>query len=331
MRSAVTTVLVVLASVLAFLSLYAVWARRQALDGPTWADTSTKIVENPQVRSALAGYVADRLVESPDVRRELAGVLSPGQQSVGAIVLRPLVAQAADAALATSQAQSAWRAASLAAQQELIRVLDEKSGVVEASGGTIVLDLRELVRVLAERIKLDPALVDNIPRDDTQIVVARSNDITFARNSLRSIRGLSIVLPVLTLLLWAIALGVAKGRRRKTLAGIAIGLVLAAIAVLVTRSAAESAVLDRLVLHSADRPAAEQVWSIGTSLLRNSAFAAIAVAAVVLVAVGASFVVGRGGGTTVHDDLADLDRLRAAGRIGDAEYTARRRRLLSAE
>ena len=46
--------LVVLGSLLAFLSVFAIWTERQALNTNDWVDTSGKLIQNEKVRSALS-------------------------------------------------------------------------------------------------------------------------------------------------------------------------------------------------------------------------------------------------------------------------------------
>jgi hypothetical protein len=43
--------LVVLGSVLAFLSAFAIWVERQALNTNDWVDTSGKLIQNEKVRA----------------------------------------------------------------------------------------------------------------------------------------------------------------------------------------------------------------------------------------------------------------------------------------
>src|SRR3954447_11192608 len=69
--------LVILGSVLAFLSVFAIWTERQALNTDDWVDTSGRLLHNAKIRSALSDYLGDQLYENVDVRKELEDVL-PG-------------------------------------------------------------------------------------------------------------------------------------------------------------------------------------------------------------------------------------------------------------
>ncbi|MDP9135988.1 MAG: hypothetical protein M3N56_14310, partial [Actinomycetota bacterium] len=63
--------LVVLASVLAFAAILAVWANRQLLNTDNWTDTSTELLENRVIRDQIALYLVDALYANVDVSAEL--------------------------------------------------------------------------------------------------------------------------------------------------------------------------------------------------------------------------------------------------------------------
>src|SRR5260221_8499976 len=69
--------LVVLGSVLAFLSVFAIWIERQALNTPDWVSTSDKLLQNQTIRSAVAEYLVNQLYENVNVEKELREIL-PG-------------------------------------------------------------------------------------------------------------------------------------------------------------------------------------------------------------------------------------------------------------
>ena len=70
--------LVVLGSVLAFLSVFAIWIERQALNTDDWVDTSGRLIQNETIRAAVGDYLVDQLYENVDVEKELEDML-PGE------------------------------------------------------------------------------------------------------------------------------------------------------------------------------------------------------------------------------------------------------------
>ena len=51
--------IIVLASVIAFFAVFAVWAKRQILETNTWTETSTELLANKDVQGALQGTSPD--------------------------------------------------------------------------------------------------------------------------------------------------------------------------------------------------------------------------------------------------------------------------------
>src|ERR1700679_1460706 len=100
--------LVVLGSVLAFLSVFAIWVERQALNTDDWVTTSGQLLDNSTIRSALADYLVDQLYENVNVEKELKEIL-PGEtkQFSGPLSggLRQVAGDGAEKLLETATAQ----------------------------------------------------------------------------------------------------------------------------------------------------------------------------------------------------------------------------------
>jgi len=294
-----TAVLVVVATVVVFVAVYAVWIRDQVLDAPAWADTSTEVVRDGTVRQALATTLADRLTQDAAARAELAapllgdGVDVGDPSGAGATALHQQIERTAYVALGSAEIQRLWRTANLQAQRELVRILDGGSDGVEVRGGRVTLDLRELVRELGERAGLRSSLVDLLPEGTTRIEVLRSSDLTAAQSSVSVVRTLATVLPLLALALWIAALALARGRRRAVLVEIAFGLLVAGGAVLVSRILAGDAVVVALVDDATYRDAADQVWAIGTSFLRAAGLLLLVAGVLLLVGTAIAGFLGR--------------------------------------
>ncbi len=69
--------LIVLASVIAIVSIFALWAKRQLLETDTWVDTSTELLENETISDAVADYLVDELFTNVDVQGQLEARLPP--------------------------------------------------------------------------------------------------------------------------------------------------------------------------------------------------------------------------------------------------------------
>src|SRR3954451_17964175 len=79
-RRGVVFTLIAVASVIGFLAVFAVWANRQLLETDTWTNTSSKLLEDPEIRSQVADYMVDTLYSNVDVQSELQTALPPRLQ-----------------------------------------------------------------------------------------------------------------------------------------------------------------------------------------------------------------------------------------------------------
>jgi hypothetical protein len=61
----------VLATILLFVSSLTVWSKRQLLDNDAWADSSSQLLANDEVRGAIGQTLVDRLFERVDVDAQL--------------------------------------------------------------------------------------------------------------------------------------------------------------------------------------------------------------------------------------------------------------------
>jgi hypothetical protein len=195
------------------------------------------------------------------------------------------VAQTAtERALDTGQVQDAWQRANRAAHKALLKVINGGGDNVSTSGGTVTLNLRAIVGQVASQIGVDPAVANKIPASAGSLVILKSNQIDAAQKIAKLIRRLAIVLTVLVFGLYALAVYLARGRRRETLRSVGIGFIAAGAVALIVRGLAGTAVVNALAKNESVRPAANAAWSIGTSLLVQAAGSALTFGILVLIA-----------------------------------------------
>src|SRR3954454_2246125 len=308
-RTAVPILLVV-AVVAGFLAVLATWTKRQALDSNNWSNTSAKLIEDPKIQAALAGYLTPRMFSHVDVAAELRRRLPPQVQGRAGPVaggLRNLSAQRVPKMLARPVVQDAWIKANTATHNQLLRILDDKGTAVSTANGDVVLDTQALLQQLARDVGIG-AQIPSLPPKAGQLVIMRSDNLATAQDVAKGVRGLSIILTILTFGLFALAVWLAKGWRREALRSVGWCFVGIGLLTLVVRRAAGNQVVDGLVQADSVKAAGHQVWLIGTSLLY-----AIAIAMVIygLVIVAAAWVAGPSrSGTAVRRWLAPTLRER---------------------
>jgi hypothetical protein len=262
--------LVALGSVLAFLSVFAIWTERQALNTDDWVDTSGKLIQNEEVRAAVGEYLIDQLYENVDVEQELEDIL-PGEtkQLAGPVSggLRQVAGGGAEQVLKSSTAEELWKDANRAAHEQLLAVLENKKEAVSTAEGNVTLNLGSLVTNLADQVGIGGKLAEKLPPDAGQVTILRSDQLKTAQDIAVGIKGLALVLSLLTLIAFGLAIYLSRDGRWVTVLFCGIGLVAAGFAVIVFREIAGGIVVDQLVKDESVKPAAEATWSIGTSLM----------------------------------------------------------------
>lgn len=272
--------LVALGSVLAFLTVFAIWIERQALNTDDWVSTSAKLLQNEKIRSAVGEYLVDQLYENVNVEKELKEIL-PGdtKELAGPAAggLRQVAGQGAEKVLETSTAQRLWEDANRSAHEQLLAVLEDKGEAVSTEEGNVSLNLGSLITNLANQVGIGASLAEKLPPDAGQIQILQSDELKTAQNIATGIKGLALVLSILTLLAFGLAIYLSRDSRWVTVLFSGIGLIAAGFAVIVARHIAGGIVVDQLVNAESAKPAGEAAWSIGTSLMTSIATTVIVV------------------------------------------------------
>jgi Short C-terminal domain len=272
--------LVVLGSVLAFFSVFAIWTERQAFDTDDWVETSDDLIADETIRAAVADYLVDQLYENVDVEQELEDILPgdfkdlAGPASGG---LRQVAGEGAERVLETSTAQTLWQEANRTAHEELVAVLEDEKEGVSTDEGEVTLDLAELVTNLAQEVGIGAQLAEQLPEDAGQVTILRSEELQTAQDVAAAIKGLALVLSLLTFLSFGLAIYLSRGSRWVTVLFCGIGLIAAGFATIVAREIIGGIVVDQLVSDESVRPAAESAWAISTSLMTSIAVTAIVI------------------------------------------------------
>lgn len=285
-RRILVQVIIWAATVLAVLAIFAVWANRQFLNPDNWANTSTQLLEHPEIRAATSNYLVGQLYANVDVAGELKSKLPPALQGVAAPLagaLRNVAATTAQRALANPQVQNAWRLANRAAVQQLVTIVNGGSGAAKVSGGEVTLDLRSIIANMSDQLGL-PNVSSRLPPSAGNLVILKSDQLKFVQDVGGALKGLALLLTIIVPLLYALAVFLARGRRRRALMTVGIAIVTAGLVVLAARRIVESGVTNSLVKSEANRPAASAVVSIATSMLSEIAEAFLFVGVPLVVA-----------------------------------------------
>ena len=119
------------------------------------------------------------------------------------------------------------------------------------------LNLGSLLTNLAGQIGLAKNLAEKLPPDAGQITILKSEQLKTAQDIVVAIKGLALLLSILTFLVFGLAIYLTQGGRWVTVLFSGVALIVAALLVLVLRQVAGGIVVDQLVKQENVKPAAE--------------------------------------------------------------------------
>lgn len=298
--------LIVVASIITFLAVFSIWANRQLLETDSWVETSTELLDDEEIRGQLSNFMVDTIYANVDVQGELAQTLPPRLQPLAgpaAGALRTLLDRLANEALQRPRVQQAWESINRAAHERLITVVEEDIDE------PVTLDLGTIVEGVGAQAGLNVA--DRLPPDAGQIEVIPAEDLSTARKIVDLMEKLAIWLTLLALILFGVAIYLARGWRRQALRAVGFAFIAVGIAIAAAQSFAGSYVVDTLASTDAVKPAVENTYEIGTSLLSAGAGAMVFYGIVI---VFGAWLAGPGGvATSVRRALTPLMENRLIG------------------
>jgi hypothetical protein len=265
--------LIVLATLVTLVSSLTIWSKRQLLSTDNWTKSSAKLLQNDDIRAALSTKLVDVTFNQTNAAAQLQKYLPKSAQGAAPAIaagIQVAAARAADTLLSTPRAQQLWEQANRAAHERLVAVLEKKQvGRVSASTGSISLDLGPLAQKLDQRLGLRSRLGTGGSPGSGEIVLIKSKDLKTAQDAVRILNALTVWLAIAALGLYALAIYLAHGKRRRFLEVSGTALIFVGLIVLIVRRVVGGALVDSLVKTEANRPSVRAVWFIETDLLRD--------------------------------------------------------------
>jgi hypothetical protein len=276
--------LIVLATIVGMGATLNGWINRQALDTDQWVSVTDEMLADDDIRGALSIYLTSQLFEKVDVKSELESVL-PGE---AARIAGPLAATLesnavplVDQLLASERFGELWTKINRAAHTAFVTLANgDDIGSMSTANGAFVVDLREMLVNLADRLGLPGTAVDRLPEDAGQLVVLESDQIDALQQFVRFVDMMSIFLFVLVIVLYGAAVYLARDRR-STLRNVGISIIVGSLLLLVVQRITINVSVDELARAENSRDAVESIVSIATGLLNELAWAWLAIGVVV--------------------------------------------------
>ncbi|MCX4779794.1 hypothetical protein [Streptomyces sp. NBC_01264] len=270
MRTFLSAVLIALVALLVPASAVAYWADHELGSADRYTTAMSPLASDPAVQNLVVTQAG----------RALSGQIDAGPFQGG---VDALLGEALRSFVGTPAYRTAWDAANRAAHGAFFQAL------TTGDGNAVTIDLAPVIAsIKTDLIENGVPLADRIPETHLSVKVMEYDNLGALRKGFRMLQIAGVWLPVLTVVLAAVAVIVAVRRRRAVLAtglGLAVGAVLLWVAVVVCRRLT----LDDLPA-DIDRAAAEAVYDALTSFLRTTAWVVLAVG---LAAALASWLAGR--------------------------------------
>ena len=265
--------LLILATIIAITSVLALWVKRQALETETWTELSTELLEDEAIRDAVGDFIVTAIFENVDVESEIAGALPPRAAPLAGPVasgLEQLATQATQEALTRPKVLALWEDANRVAHERLIALIDDEGEFVSTTGGDVTLDLSGIIGEVAATVGISADVASQIPAEASEIQVMSSDELDLAQKGVKLLRTLAWVLTALALVIYGLAIYLARGWRREMLRAVGFSFIFVGAGVLLARSAGGDALTSALSeTSSADTPVLH-AWEIGTSLLKET-------------------------------------------------------------
>ncbi|WP_371598319.1 hypothetical protein [Streptomyces sp. NBC_00564] len=299
--STVSAVLITLTCILVPVSLITVWVHDIVLDTGRYVSTVTPLASDPAIEAAAVNRISEAAgarVDGAQVTSDIAAWLeSQGLPPRAGAAIKSLgpqldaaveqtVTKVATRFVESDRFETIWTEANRAAHSAVVHALTgDGRGATEVSDGTVTLD----VGVAVEQVKQD--LVDaglspaeKIPDVDKQMVLFQSDKLEKIRDGAHLLDVVGNWLPVLTVVLGALGVVLAR-RRRRALVTTTLGAAAACLVLAIGLVIARRYYLDHLPAQVQSPDAAAAIFDTLLRFLRSSIRTALVLG--VVVAIGA--------------------------------------------
>jgi hypothetical protein len=270
-RTMVAILCIVVACVLAPLSVVAIWTRNQVTNTDRYVATVSPLASDPAIQAAIADQITAQVFTYIDVQglttQAVDALTDQGLRPEVATQLRAFAVPIANGVQSFTRSQvgkvvesdafaDAWVQANRVAHAELVAALTgEGGGSVTVENDTVSLNLAAFIETVKARlVEAGFSVAARIPQVNASFVLFQSEDITRARSAFNLLNTLGIWLPILALVLLGIGVYVAKDHRRALVGaalGVAAGMVVLALGLAVFRSIYLDAVPASVLPHDA--------------------------------------------------------------------------------
>ena len=222
-RKGLAYTLIAIACVLTLASSLTIWVQRQLLDTDRWVDTSSQLLEQPEVRDAVAAAPGGRGLRGHQVEQRLENRLPPHLAPLAppiAGALQNVALDAAEKLLQRPAVQTLWADINRRVHTRLVDVLEgNEGGRVTTANGEVVLDLSPLIMRLEDQLGVQT----NLSPDAGKITIMTSKQLGAAQDAVRRSRSSRRSWRSWCWCSWSSAVYLAQGFRREAVRAAAVG------------------------------------------------------------------------------------------------------------
>jgi len=231
-RTPVATLLIVIGCLLAPISVLGVWTANQVSDTNRYIANVTPLISQPPIQHALTDKITNAIVAQinvPNLTSQATTLLTQKGLNRVATLLQGLSGPLNSAVAGYIHGQvakiisgprmaNAWVQVNQAAHQEIVAALSGRTngnGAITVSNGQVTVGLAPFIDIAKQDLAARGlTIVNKLPSINPTFALFPSKDLVKAQTAYRLINDLKIVLPILSLLLIAVGVYIARGHRR---------------------------------------------------------------------------------------------------------------------
>jgi hypothetical protein len=228
-RTPVAAVLIVIGCVLAPLSVVAVWTANQVSDTNRYIANIEPLIHEPAVQNALTDKITTQITSHLNVtgyaNQAAALLTSKGLPRVGTLLktFGPAISSAVAGfvhntvhkIVTSDRFANTWIQVNTVAHRTLVQALSGSNGAVTVSNGQVTIDLAPFIAIVKQNLAARGfTLVNSLPPIHPTLALFSSKTLVQAQTLYRLVNDLKFVLPILSLVLIAAGVYIARGHRR---------------------------------------------------------------------------------------------------------------------
>lgn len=300
LRYSAASVLLLLAFLLAPLAVVATWVDSEVSDTDRYVQTVAPLATEPSVQNTLTDRLTKRVVDNVDVAAFTAAVSqtlqrdgAPPRVVQGAEALTGPLTSALNSAVhdivykvvTSDQFAEVWDDANQRSHAAVVKVLTGEGGsAVQAGDDSIDLDLGTVIdNVKQKLVDAGFAQAAKIPDVDKTITLFQTDKLNEAQNAMRLLNVIGTWLPVVVLVLAALAIWSVPAHR-VALMSAAIGIGVMMIVLLVGLAVMRQVYLDSVPPSALPQDAAADIYDTFVRFLKNSTVTVLVIAVITALA-----------------------------------------------